>query len=127
MAVGVTLANSVLDFTLRSNFDLFLSLHTAEPEVGASPDAHEVTGTGYAREALIDADWAPAAGGETATVNQISFPAAGGSWGTVTHVGLWDALTGGNLLWWGEMVTPKVVGSGDTIAFPVGNLSGTVV
>lgn len=124
MTVRDPLANAVLDFVLRGTFNLFMSLHDAAPIEG---DDNEIAGTGYAREALLPTDWAVAALGAIETINPVTFPAAGASWGTVTHVGLYDAATAGNLLWWGPMATPKLVNSGDTVTFPPGNLSGTVV
>jgi hypothetical protein len=128
MGVGVVLANSVLDYVLRSgSIAGYLSLHTAEPQpLAATPNLHEATGSGYAREPLSPTDWTAAAAGEIASDNAVTFPPAGASWGTITYVGLYDALTAGNLLWWGPLALPRSVGAGDTIAFPVGNLSGRI-
>ncbi len=50
---------------------------------------------------------------------------------TVTHVGLYDALTGGNLMWFGELVdsggSPKIksVDAGDTLQIPANDLDVT--
>jgi hypothetical protein len=128
MGVGVVLANSVLTYILKSgSISCYVSLHTDEPQpLIATPDLHEVTGSAYAREPLTGTDWAAAADGMIETDNAVTFPPAGASWGTVTHVGIYDALTSGNLLWWGPLATPRAVSSGDTISFPVGNLSGRV-
>jgi hypothetical protein len=35
------------------------------------------------------------------------------NWGTVTHFGIFDALTAGNLLFWAALTASKVVNSGD--------------
>lgn len=125
MGVGATLGNAVLDFALRGTIPAFMSLHTAEPQPGV--DLHEVTGTGYGREALAPTDWAAATGGTITTVNAVTFSPAGAAWGTVAWVGLYDAATGGNILWWGPLGTPRAISSGDTIVFPPGNLTGQAV
>lgn len=39
--------------------------------------------------------------------------ASGGDWGTITHVGIWDALTGGNLLFHSALTTSKTIADGD--------------
>ena len=36
---------------------------------------------------------------------------------TVTGIGVYDALTGGNLLMWSKLVTSKELANGDTISF----------
>ena len=61
------------------------------------------TATGYARVArnALDANWVDSAtlnDGTTSNVAIIQFPAATADWGTVTHFGIWDAATAGNLL-----------------------------
>ena len=61
------------------------SLHTADP---STTGANEVTGGGYARVAVGEADWAVANGVATLQ-NDKTFagPASSGA----THFGLWDA------------------------------------
>ncbi len=53
---------------------------------------------------------------------EITFPAATGNWGTLTHFGIFTAASGGVLLDWGPLPTPKTIGSGDTARFAVGAL-----
>jgi hypothetical protein len=72
-------------------------------------------------------EWsAPAdASGAQATDNDnaITFPESGGAWGTVTHFGIFDASTSGNLLYHGELDDARVVdGAGITLSFPAGTL-----
>jgi hypothetical protein len=52
----------------------------------------------------------------------IEFPTAGSNWGTVTHVGVFDASTSGNLLVYGTLATSKLVESGDVFRIPAGDL-----
>lgn len=92
---------------------------------GAPSDAGggtEVTGGSYARKSTAGADWAAAAAGSTSNANVITFVAATGLWGDVTHFGLFDASTAGNLLRWAPLTTAKTIDSGDVASFPVGNL-----
>jgi hypothetical protein len=56
----------------------------------------------------------------------ITFPTASASWGTVTHFGVFDASTAGNLLYWGALSVSKAVGSGDTASFAIGELDVTL-
>lgn len=68
------------------------------------------------------ANW-PNASGATATknnANAVTFPQATGDWGTIVAFGIFDASSGGNLLWWGAVNSPagKVINNGDTLSFP---------
>jgi len=60
----------------------------------------EVSGNGYARKAITFANGNNRGTSNTAAV---TFAAVGGGWGTVTHVALFDAATGGNMLWQGAL------------------------
>ncbi len=102
---------------------IFVALFTAAPsDTGGGA---EVTGGAYARVSVAraDAQWTvPGAAGLIDNVNAITFPTASASWGTVTHIGLFDAATAGNLLMHGALTTSKTVGSGDTFSLAVGQL-----
>ncbi len=87
----------------------YLALYTDNPT--ADDAGTEVSGTGYARqEVSLEALGGRAADNDTAIV----FPEAGASWGTVTHWGLHDNDTAGNLWCFGEVVESKLISSGDT-------------
>ena len=111
---------------------VFVSLHTADP---ADTGANEVTGGNYARISVAAAAWtktiaSPTAGIASATNNaDIVFPAspATTTWaGTVTHVGIWSAGTGGNFLFGGALTTSRVVAVGDVFKFLATNLTISV-
>ncbi len=71
-----------------------VALHTADPTA-----ANELSGNNYARVAVLAADWTIDAGnGRASNTNDIRFPTRTATWGKPTHVGLWDAATGGDLL-----------------------------
>jgi len=101
----------------------YVALYTAAPS--DSGGGTEVAGNGYAREA-VTFEAAATPGGTTSNTGVVSFTASGGSWGTVTHIGIFDAVTGGNLLWHGGLTASKAVGDGDTIEFAIGNIDLTV-
>lgn len=71
----------------------------------------EPSGNGYARvligiygqSATLMMDDASA--GVMTNSKEIHFPKATGAWGHCTHVIVYDALTGGNMLAWGELTT----------------------
>jgi hypothetical protein len=101
----------------------YVALFTGAPS--DSGGGTEVSGSGYARQVVaFDAAASPA--GTTTNSADVSFTADGGSFGTVTHLGIFDALTTGNLLWHGALTTSKAVADGDTLLFAAGNIDLTV-
>lgn len=101
----------------------YVALYTAAPS--DSGGGTEVSGSGYARQSATFAA-ASTPGGTTSNTNAVTFTAAGGSWGSVTHLGIFDALSGGNLLWHGALVAPKTIADGDTLEFAIGNIDLTI-
>lgn len=89
---------------------VYLSLWTASPGEAGSPN-NEVTGGSYARVAVTFN--APASGVCTNS-GAITFAAATADWGDVSHFGLHDALSGGNLLYHAAWDATKAVNNGDT-------------
>jgi len=107
---------------------LAVSLHTADPTDAGT--GTEVLGGSYARvdRPPLDANWsaASATDGLTDNVADITFPAPTANWGVITHFGIWDALTSGNLLVHGALGTSKTVNSGDPApSFLAGSLDIT--
>ena len=123
MPVTTAVANALLDFLLKGTYPTYVSLHTAAPTIAVSS---EVTGVGYAREFVNPTDWTTPASAISSTAVTVTFPVAGSPWGTITHVALYDAATGGNLLWSGTMIASRVVNTGETLSFSVGAISGQV-
>lgn len=95
---------------------LYVGLYTAAPsDTGGGT---EVSGTGYARQTATFTT----SGDTTSNDSAIEFPTAGSNWGTVTHVGVFDASTSGNMLVYGSLSTSKLVESGDVFRIPAGDL-----
>lgn len=87
----------------------------------------EPSGAGYARQSVTFSE----SGGTITSAGAITFGPATGSWGTMSHFGVFDASTGGNLLFWGVIgedaapgtPAPKAISSGDSLSFGAGKLS----
>ena len=101
----------------------YVGLFTAAPS--DSGGGTEVSGSGYAREAVTFAA-ATSPGGTTSNTGAVSFTASGGDWGSITHIGIHDAVSSGNLLWHGAMTASKTVNDGDTLEFSIGNIDLTI-
>jgi hypothetical protein len=115
------LENKLLDHSLGTTTftkpTVYIALYTVTPTDADS--GTEVTGGSYARQtAAFDA----AAGGATQNSADITFPQATADWGTIVAIGIRDALTTGNLLWWGPLTVSKTVSNGDTFKIPAGDL-----
>jgi len=93
---------------------IYVALHTSDPlDTGLGS---EVSGGSYARiqHGPSDATWTdPDASGISVNVGAVTFDSPSASWGTVTHVALWDAVTAGNLLASGELAVAKTVNEDD--------------
>ena len=101
----------------------YVGLYTAAPS--DSGGGTEVSGSGYSRQTITVAS-ATSPGGTTSNTGDIVFTASGGDWGTITHIGIHDASSGGNLLWHGAMTASKTVADGDTLEFSIGNIDLTI-
>ena len=100
----------------------YVALFVGDPgEAGAG--GTEVSGNNYARTAL---------GATTRTVSSVvndasvEFPEASGSWGTISHIALFDADSGGNFLGSVAVDSALAVGDGDTARFAAGTLEFTL-
>ena len=120
------LETKILDYVLRDTADwapatVYLALHTADPAEDGS--GAEVSGGSYARQACAF-DATHATGGNTANTSAESFtgmPAC-----TVTHIGIWDHASAGNLLFYTDVTANKTVTSGDTISVAAGAVTVTL-
>lgn len=107
---------------------LAVALYTAAP--GEAGGGTEVSGGSYARVQRdpLDANWtAPdTTGGLTDNVAALTFPAPTANWGSITHMAILDATSGGNFLIYGALTTAKTVNNGDPApAFAIGALDVT--
>lgn len=115
------LENKLIDHSLGTTAytkptSVYVSLYTVAPS--DSTAGTEVTGGSYARQI---ATFAAAAAGATTNNTVIDFtnmPAA-----TVVAIGIADAVSAGNLLYWSTLTTSRTTVAGDTIRINSGALS----
>jgi hypothetical protein len=82
----------------------------------------EVSGTGYVREAV-----AFTVTGDTASNSAaVEWPVAGGSWGTITDLAIFDAVTAGNMIGYATLTSAKTIATGDVFRIPLGDLDVTL-
>lgn len=113
---------------------VYVALFTADP-TDANVTANEVqvaSMPAYVRQnaagaGTIDTGWTAPADGVSSNAKVITFPANNGAGAVaITHVGLYDSATGGNLLYHAPLVTPKTLQVGDVLSFGIGTLTVTV-
>lgn len=107
---------------------LYVALSTTTPSDDGT-NFTEPSGNAYARVSVTNnkTTWNTASGGAVDNAIEIAFPqATPAGWGTVTHFGVYDALTVGNQLAWGALTASKVIDALDTAKFAAGDLDATL-
>ena len=120
------LENALINATLRNTTytsvaTIYVALYTTDPtdaDIGT-----EVTGGSYARTPVT---FAAPSNGVSLSSADVTFPTCTAGWGTVTHIGLRDASTFGNLLYHTPLDTSKTIDTGDIFKITTGNLSVTL-
>jgi hypothetical protein len=108
--------------------DTYIALTTAtvsDSDTGTS--ITEVSGGSYARVQVnvnggSSPTWDVAAAGIVDNTHAIDFTTSTASWGTVTSVCVCSAATLGDLLFYDNTMADQLVGNGDTVSFPIGDL-----
>lgn len=103
---------------------LYVAVSTADP-LDSGANAAEPVGNGYTRITTAPSDWSRTAD-QVSNANQLAFPEATGTWGTLTHFMVYDAATGGNMVFHGALTTSKAIAANETLRFPAGNLTFTL-
>lgn len=142
-ALSNYLENQLVDHVFRgqtysatSPASFHVALYTSAPSDAGG--GTEVSGNNYARVAVTRslAAWAgtqsagsttasSGTGGVTSNNAAITFPTPSGSWGTVTHFGILDAASAGNLLFHGALTVSQTINTGNTVSFAAGQLQIT--
>jgi len=99
----------------------YLALFTAIAD-GEAGSVTELSGNAYARQTVAFTT----SGNTTSNNAAVEFPTATGSWGTVTHVGVFDASTSGNLMAYATLSSSKAIATGDVFRVPSGDLDITL-
>jgi len=101
---------------------LYVALHTANPDEDGSGAEVTTSGTAYARQTVTFTT----SGNTTSNDAAVEFPTATANYGTVSHVGVWDASTAGNLLAYAALSSSKTIETGDVFRIPAGDLDITL-
>lgn len=103
----------------------YLALFTAPP--GETGGGTEVSGGGYTRKDVNYGAATTSGSNVTSSENsaEVLFPSATASWGIITHIAVFDALTAGNMLWYGVLSENMKVTENIQIRFKAGTLTIT--
>jgi hypothetical protein len=120
------LENALINATLRattftSPATVYVGLYTADPTDAGT--GTEVSGGSYARQSVTFG--APSNGVSTNSA-AVEFPQCTSTWGTVSHIGILDASTSGNLYYHTALDSSKTIETGDVFKIAIGNLSVTL-
>jgi len=98
----------------------YLALFTGAP--GETGGGTEVSGGGYARQSVAFTT----SGNTTSNNAAVEYPTATANYGTVTHVGVYDASSSGNLMAYAALSSNKTIETGDVFRVPSGDLDITL-
>lgn len=125
MAKSNYLENKVIDHFLGTSStsapsNVYVGLFTSNPTDANS--GTEVSGNGYSRQVIT---FNAASSGSATNSSAETFTASGGNFGTITHFGIFDASTSGNLLYHGALTDDKVIEDGDSLVVASGAITIT--
>lgn len=126
------MADKILSWIKGTTFsaapaNLYVGLFSTTPTANVSSGT-EVTGSSYARQAVASTAWsaisqaADTIHDQITNSNAITFPAVTTTGYTVVGVGIWDAASAGNLLYY-QAVTSQAVAVGNQYVIAAGALS----
>ena len=126
MSLTNTFETTVLTWLLTANSatrptSWYIGLFTAIPNEGGG--GTEVVGAGaYVRKSATFTVTGNTASNDAA----IEWPVAAGSWGTITSIAIFDAVTSGNMIGYAALTTAKTIATGDVFRIPLGDLDVTL-
>ena len=120
------LANKIINCTLRklaytTPAQAYVALYTTDPTKDNT--GTEVSGTTYTRQPVtmkLPDD------GFSDNTNEMEWLIATEVWGTITHIGVMDAVVAGNLMYFTELLEPKNITVGDQFQITPTNLKLTL-
>ena len=120
------LENALINATLRntaytSPSAVYVALFTSDPTDAGS--GTEVSGGSYARK---QATFSAPSNGVTSNSADITFDQATANWGTVSHIGIFDASSSGNLLYHTPLTSSKTIETGDIFKIATSSLVVTL-
>jgi hypothetical protein len=139
VALSDYLENKLIDHVFRGQVytapsTIYVALFTSACSDAAA--GTEVSGGSYARPGVTTTlvNWAgtqaaastTASSGTSGTTSNnvvVTFATPSAGWGTVTYIGLMDAVTSGNLLVCTALTVSKTINNGDSVSFPAASLT----
>ena len=127
MSFSNYLETEILDHVFGGNAytapgTLYLALFTSNPSEDGSGTEVTTSGTSYVRQSVAFT----VSGSTASNTSVIEYPTATASYGSVTHVGIYDASTAGNLMAYAALTASKTIASGDVFRVPAGDLDITL-
>lgn len=122
------LENALLNYVFKAtafsspSANIHVALCTSDPTDGGTGTTIVEPGDTYARQPVPGAGWTNSTAGSTQNDGDITWAQATAGYGTITHVAICDALTGGNVLYHGALNSSVAVGANETFKFPAGQL-----
>jgi len=125
-AMSNYLENVLINATLRGQTYtaptfVYLALFTSDPTDAAT--GTEVVDGSYIRQTI---SFGIPSNGGASNGSDVIFPIATASWGTVTHIAIYDAQTAGNMLYYGQLTASKTIASGDQLRVAAGDITVTL-
>lgn len=116
--------------TIAPSTNYYYALSTTAPNADGT-NVTEPVGNGYARVSKTRGGPFAAAGSGTPSAiananDEILWPLATGSWGTVSHWAIYDAASGGNMLFYGALASSEAIVSGLLPGFALGDFIATM-
>lgn len=131
--ISTYLANKLLDHVFGDTpysppATFYVALFTTMPDADGNGGV-EVAGGSYARAASTndDLNWTDAVGRIKGNSADIIFVQASDEWGDLLGAGIYDALSSGNLLVFGEFATPLAVHTNGIVSFTPNQFTATVI
>lgn len=101
-----------------------LALFTSDPtETGGAGTEVSASGTAYARQTIT---FTTESGGAASNSAQIDFPAATASWGTVTHIAIYDSAGTPAVLWYAPLSSSVTIANTDIFRVNVGDITVSI-
>nr|BAR34531.1 b-glycanase [uncultured Mediterranean phage uvMED] len=123
MSASNYLENKILDHVLGSSAlaqpsALYVALSTGS--FNDDNSGTELSGNGYSRKVIT---FGTASSGSISNNSAVEFDTATGDQGTISHFGIFDASSGGNLLYHGAFSSSKVISTGDVLKISSSSLT----
>lgn len=128
MAITTYQANRLNDYlfgatSFTPNGTYYIGLSTTAISA-AGTGATEPTGGGYQRVAVTNnkTNFTDSTGGIVQNKVHFEFPESTTAWGTITHVFISDSLTGGNILYYDALTTPRTIQTATILLFAIDSM-----